>query len=144
MCQALELGKSKESAGIMLTGFFSSYVTQYFIYSSGINNIRQLGSSVVETKLTFVEYFYHNLPAILWICILVFVTSRVLKPFKELNAAGFAKKELSEMGKITIEEKKAAVVSGLLILYLLTANIHGLDIAWGFPLAACFFFFLCS
>lgn len=140
ICKALDLGKSKESAGIMLTGFFSSYMPQYFIYSSDINNIQQLGSSVVKTKLTFLEYFYHNMLALFWICILVFVASRIFKPSKELNAISFAKRELEILGKFTTGEKKAALVSGILMIYLLTGNIHGLDIAWGFPLAACLFF----
>lgn len=140
ICVALDLGKSRTSAGIMLTGFFSSYMPKYFIYSSEINNLQTLGSTVVETNLTFAQYFYHNIPSILWIFILVFVTARITRPEKNLNATRHAQDELTQLGPMTKCEKKAAAVSSLVFIYFLTSEFHHLPLAWGFPLVAFIFF----
>lgn len=140
ICIALNLGKSTTSAGIMLTGFFSSYMPKYFIYSNEINNLQTLGSTVTQTQLTFLQYFYHNIPSILWIFILVFVTAQITKPDHKLNAVHHAKQELTELGPMTKTEKKTAFVSALVFVYFLTSELHHLPLAWGFPLVALIFF----
>lgn len=140
ICAALKLGKSSTSAGIMLTGFFSSYMPKYFIYSSEINNLQTLGSTVAQTHLTFFQYFYHNIPSILWIIIIVFVTARLTKPEHGLNAVDHAQNELAQMGPMSKTEKKTALVSALVFVYFLTSGLHHLPLAWGFPLVALVFF----
>lgn len=142
ICIALGLGKSKEAAGIMLTGCVASLMPMFFFYNpSIIGIILGTGSTVAPVSLSWIQYFIHNLPSIAWMFLLVFVISKLFKPSKSINCKDYINEEYSKLGKMTLAEKKGAFISFLLIAFLMTGQIHNIQLAWGFVIAACLLYF---
>ncbi|NLZ92437.1 MAG: hypothetical protein GX922_00240 [Firmicutes bacterium] len=59
ICKALKLEVSKESGGIMIAGFISSWFPTFFLYNSNFATIQGLGASVRDVSVTYLEYLYH-------------------------------------------------------------------------------------
>lgn len=137
ICKALNLGKSKESAGIMMAGFFSAYIPLQFIYNPSFAVIPNMAASITNPSISFLDYFIHNIPFVLWIPIVVFTIGRFCKPKDTVYQMEFVSEELKAMGKMTRDEKKGVVISLCLLVYMLTSGLHNLDISWGFLLAGC-------
>ncbi len=137
ICMALNLGRTKEAAGIMMAGFFSSYIPLQFIYNPSFAVIPNMAASITDPSISFIDYFIHNIPFILWIPIVVFMTGKLCKPEKKSYKLDFISEELKNMGKMTLDEKKGVVMSLALLVYLLTQGLHKLDLSWGFLLAGC-------
>ena len=141
LCIALNLGRSKEAAGIMLTGAFAALLPAYFIYNPNLAIILGVGSEVApEYVVTWGQYFYHKLPAVFWCFFMVFVTSKVFKPDKKINVKDYVTEEYSKLGPMSIDEKKGILVCLALFVFLVTSSIHGIEMGWGFAIAACLAF----
>jgi len=141
LCVALNYGKSIQSAGIMLTGLFSTFGARYFIYNPNYAIIQGIAATVGDTSINWFQYLFHNLPAILYVFILTFIIGIVCKPKSHNeNPCVYAKTELEKMGKMSIQEKKCLLISILLLAYLMTAQWHAIDPAWGFLFAGALFF----
>ncbi|NLT94691.1 MAG: SLC13 family permease, partial [Clostridia bacterium] len=136
ICMALGLGKSKESAGIMLTGAFSALLPLFFFYNPNFVVITSAAAPVKAVELTWFKYLYHNLPNIPWALFCVFLISKVFKPSKPIDVKDYIKEEYKKLGPISVAEKKAIFVTLLLVAFLLTGGLHGINIGWGFVFAA--------
>ncbi|RYD04906.1 hypothetical protein N752_12020 [Desulforamulus aquiferis] len=136
ICKALNLGKSKESAGIMLTGAFAALLPLFFFYNPNFAIIIGVASSVHSTPITWLQYFIQNVPNILWCFLMVFIISKVFKPDQTIDCKDYFSGEYGKLGALASGEKKAIFVTSLLVIFLITGGIHGIDIGWGFPLAA--------
>lgn len=141
ICMAMGLGKSKESAGIMLTGAFAALLPLFFFYNPNFAIIQSAGAQVYPVTITWLQYFIHNVPNILWAFFCVFLISKVFKPSKPINCKDYVTEEYKKLGPLTTAEKKGIFVTGLLIAFLLTGGLHGINIGWGFALAACLLYF---
>ena len=142
ICQALELGKSKESAGIILagmTGFMESYL---FIYSpTFISIIFTTIKEVYPTDMNYITFFLHNAIFIPYIFIVGFLITKMVKPKRTIYDKAIFIKRKEELGKITLEEKKILVVFLGLVIYLLTYQWHGLNMTYGFLVAPALLYF---
>jgi len=136
ICKALDLGKSKESAGIMLAGAFSALLPLFFFYNPNFAVILGAAAPVHQVKMTWFKYLYHNLPNIPWAILSIFIISKVFKPSEPIDAKDYITEEYKKLGPISTSEKKAIFVCLLLILFLMTGGLHGIEIGWGFVLAA--------
>ncbi len=137
ICKALDLGQSKASAGIMLAGAMAALMPLFFFYNPNFAVIPNAASSVYEEQITWVMYFYHNLPNIAWSFFLIFLISKMFKPEKPINAKEFVQSEYQKLGKMSTPEKKSIFVTLLLFVFMLTAQFHKINIGWGFALAGC-------
>lgn len=140
ICKALNLGKSKESAGIMLTGAFAALLPLFFFFNPNFAIITGVASSVHPMKVTWAQYFIQNIPNILWCFLMVFIVSKVFKPSQPIDCKDYFAEEFSKLGRLTTNEKKALFVTALLVIFLVTGGIHGIEIGWGFALAAMLLF----
>jgi solute carrier family 13 (sodium-dependent dicarboxylate transporter), member 2/3/5 len=141
ICKALGLEKSPEAAGIMLTGAMAALMPLFFFYNPNFAIIPGAASTVYSTPITWVQYFYHNIPNILWSFFLVFLLSKVFKPEKPIDAKDYIQKEYQKLGKLTTPEKKGIFVTILLFVFMITAQFHRIEIGWGFAIAGCLMFF---
>ncbi len=137
ICKALDLGQSKASAGIMLAGAMAALMPLFFFYNPNFAVIQGGASSVYKEQITWVMYFWHNLPNIGWSFFMIFVISKMFKPEKPIDAKAFVQGEYQKLGKMSVPEKKSIFVTLLLFVFMLTAQFHKINIGWGFALAGC-------
>lgn len=140
ICQALDLKKSRASAGIMLAGFFAATIPMYFIYSSHFVMFQSVGMTVTDVSIPWLEFIFQNLPLIPWAFIVIFMVSKLLKPEKEINGKTYFKEELKSMGPMTSREKKAILICLALIALLVTNTVHHIQPAWILMLFVCISF----
>lgn len=135
ICKALNTGKSKASAGIMLVGAMSILVVNQAKFMTPML-MMGIGSSVTGT-LPFVGFFeswYINAPTLLLFVILVGVATVFFKPDQPIGGKEFFQRKLTEMGKMSINEWKCALVVAFFFAYIITQKWHGLSLEWGMAL----------
>jgi sodium-dependent dicarboxylate transporter 2/3/5 len=137
ICKALDLGPSKASAGIMLAGATAALMPLFFFYNPNFAVIQGAASPVYKEQITWFQYFYHNAPTIAWSFFLIFLITKMFKPEKPIDAKEFIRGEYTKLGKLSVPEKKGIFVTMLLLAFLLTAQIHKINIGWGFAFAGC-------
>ena len=104
ICIALGTGKSKASAGIMLTGAMGCLVTQTAVMAAPAL-MMGIGQSVTGS-LTFLGYFeslFINAPVFLEYILLVFVVTKIFKPAMPIEGKTFFEQKLADMGKISAQ-----------------------------------------
>lgn len=136
ICNALNIGKSSEAAGIMLTGAIAAIQPILFIYNPSYAILEGAALSVTNTTSSWLQYFYHNVPVLLWSLFLVFVVSIMFRPKTPINGKDYFIQAYANLGPMSIDEKKACVVSFALLGLLLTTNIHQIVAGWCFILVA--------
>lgn len=132
ICMALELGKSKESAGIMLAGFFGSIIPGYMIYSNNFVMFQGVGMSVTDVSISWLTYLLHNITLLPYSFLVIFMLTKVLKPDVEIKGKDYFVGEYKKLGALKLTEKKAAFLSLALFLLFLTSGIHKIQPAWIF------------
>lgn len=140
ICKALDLGQSKASAGIMLAGAMAALMPLFFFYNPNFAVIMGGASSVYKEQITWVMYFWHNLPNILWAFFTIFLITKMFKPDNPIDAKKYIQDEYTKLGKMSVPEKKSIFVTVILMIFLLTAQFHKINIGWGFALAGCAMF----
>jgi len=136
ICKALGFGPSKESAGIMMTGVICSSTS--WCYSLHPNTLVMFGTAESITgpiNLAWFDYIKYNWPSILFMFLIVFIMTKMFKPDTPFQNKEYFQTEYSSMGKLSVKEKKATIISVLLFASIFTANWHGIAIGW------CFLFF---
>ena len=136
ICIALNIGKSPEAAGIMLTGAIAAIQPIIFIYNPSYAILEGAAFSVTGNTSSWLQYFYHNAPVLVWSLFLVFVVSIMFKPKTPINGKDYFVKSYQELGPMSFDEKKAVLVSFVLLGLLLTTNVHKIAAGWCFVLVA--------
>ncbi len=135
ICKALNLERSRASAGIMIAGAIGTISAGFFVYTPGnLGVLFEMASNVQPMKVSFLDYFKQNIVFIPLMYILAFMITRVMKPEEEIDGKDYFKKQCELLGPMTSDEKKTTLSVSFLLIYLLTANIHKLDMAFGFIL----------
>ena len=142
ICMALNLGKSKASAGIMLGGAVSALLPQQFIYNpTNIALTVGIGEPVTgKIDVSWWDYFYLNLPALFFVFVVVIAIAIMCKPKDVFSEKEYFVKEYQKLGKVSMAEIKTMLVCCGLFAFLLTSKWHGLEVGWGFALFPCLFF----
>lgn len=131
VCHALQLGKSKESAGIMLMGACAALLPGLAIDAQSVSVL--IG---VAGDLSFFEYIRHNIPVVFWCILITFVISIMFKSTKKIAGKDDFEARYIKLGKMTVDEKKTVVVICLLFIFLFTGNdfLHNIELGWGFAI----------
>lgn len=136
ICKALNLGRSRESAGIMLVAAFSAIVPcslmsfgpMYFIMvNAGLD-------ATGPIPLSWLAYLQNNIVTIFLLITVVFIASKMFQPKEKIDGKEYFTAENQKLGPITSAEKKSLLVIALLFFSLITTNLHGLDAGWCFAL----------
>lgn len=147
LCMGFELGRSIDSAIIMLVGGISAGASCMFIYSPYFMNLlwnaanTTLPDGAEPYGATWVEFFYQNFPYLLFCLLFIFLLPKIFRPKKKLPGVEFFKAEYEKLGPMTRDEKIGAVLTVLLIAFMLTGNIHGIALDWGFIVLPWLMFF---
>lgn len=134
ICKALDLKPSRESAAIMIAATFPTnmiYMSMYSAtYAMGTGIMAMAG--IESEALNYAQYLRVNWPMMLAILILALLLPRILKPeyMDNWNTDVFTT-QLHQMGKMTKDEWVGLVVCLLILIFMLTGNIHGVNIIWG-------------
>lgn len=142
ICISLELGKSKESAGITIAAGFAALLPGLFIFNPSFFLLVGLGAPVAgPVSMQWFQYFYNNAVIVLFYILMFFILTKMFKTSKPISGKEYFKTELEKLGKLKFSEKKLLVIIAILFTFFLTTKYHGVDAAWGFaifPLLAYF------
>lgn len=142
ICQALDLGKSKASGGIMIATMIGFLEAGNFVYTpNGMGFLFGIASVVTPLPLGYVDFFVQNIVFIPLCYVLGFMTIKLLKPEKKIEGKQYFVEQLQEMPAVSKEEKKVLVVLVLLLIFLFTTQLHGIDMMYGFLVAPFILFF---
>lgn len=144
VCVAMGTGRSKESALLLFAGQIGALTTQLFTFEAVYNSMMQAGLATISDTLTAPWYVLpvYNFPALFITLIFFFILTKVYKT-KELKLEGakeYFAEEYQKMGRISRQEKIAAVLLSLMMVYLVTSPLHNLPIAYGFMIIPYFMF----
>ena len=143
LCQTLNLGKSKASAGIMIgalcVGF---YDVETFILSPGnYTLITNSAQDIINLQVSYLGFFKDNFIFIPLVIIEALILNKMFAPEKMGNVKKQFQEKLSHLGKVSYKEKKMVVVLFLLFLYLFTQPWHNFSMWYGFIIAPTILFF---
>ncbi len=140
LIQTLNYGESKESAGIMMTSAFACSTGGLFLYGTNIVMMEQIGKSVYDHPLSWTGYITNNLPVIFFMLAMVFIFSIMFKPNEQKHDRNFFQNEYKKLGNFSRDEKITVFVCLILVVALLTSNLHKIEIGWLFIICAAIFF----
>lgn len=132
ICVALNTGKSKTSAGIMMTAAICVLTAGNTIMTAPMVPLG-VGTAITGPLglLGYFESLFVNAPIFLEVLAMVAIISVICKPESDIQGKEFFQQKLDEMGKVTTQEIKAAVILILYLVYIITKDIHGLSVEWG-------------
>lgn len=134
LCKSLKFGRSIDSAIIMLVGAFASGSTCSFIYSPFFMSVILPAARAIDPDIsvTWLQFFTQNIPLLFVILFVVWLTPKIFKPTQPMPSKEFFQEEYAKLGKMSTEEKIGMWASILLIVFMLTGDIHGIALDWGF------------
>lgn len=136
ICKAFNLGPSNTATGIMITSATACLLPGMFFMDPGnVGILIAVADTVTPTTVTYADYMLHNIIFLPFCFLVPFVWSKVFKPEIEINGKDYFKKKLDSLGAMKTEEKKAIYVLIILVAFLMTSSLHGIDMAYGFIFA---------
>ncbi len=137
VCQALNLKKSKESALIMGAVLLSTCTVMTFIYDPSVMGLLNEAMQQVTPgfAIGWLQFFLQNSPMFIFCLITLVLYYKIMKPDIEIKNHDYFSQEYQRMGKMSSDEKKAGIVTLLLLVYIVSIPIHGMEMQWGFLFA---------
>lgn len=134
ICKALDLKPSRESAAIMVAAAFPTNMIYMSMYSAtyAMGAAILEGAGIESTVMNYISYLKMNWPMMLAILVFAILLPRIMKPEskREWNVDLF-KKQLEELGTISKPEWFGLIDCLLILAFMLTGNIHHINIVWG-------------
>ena len=141
-CCALGFKGTKEGAGIMLAGMCAANMPSMIVYNPGMLGI---GAAVIEEtmgiSIGWMSCLLQNIVLFPLCFLMIFIITKLYKPEKAFYGKEFFESKKKEAGKMSIEEKKGLALLIVLLIGLVTSDIHGIDIGWITVLVTIAFYF---
>lgn len=136
ICMALDFGKSKSSAGILLTAGSVYLDSNFFLYSPDYIAVAYTNASAVrEVPVSYSSFFIDNVVYIIPLIITVIAIGWLAKPDEKITNVDKFEEKLKALGTWKKEDKKMLVILLLLTVYLFTSRWHGMLMVYGFVFA---------
>lgn len=141
ICSALDfkLG-SREASAIGLTTMAACLGPSYLFYTGSGGNVTSLGileSILPGTAPSWLGYMTQMaLPQLIYIALTILAVYVFFRPKQKIESANFLRTTLKEMGGMSTNEKKTALVGLAMIVLVATSSIHGISTAQLFLLGA--------
>ena len=135
LCKTFDLGKTIDSAIIMFVGALSAGASCVFIYTPYFMSLLLNAANAATGTthfLSWVQFFIHMLPYVIFILALVWVLAKIFKPTKKLPGKEFYEQEYAKLGKMSKDEKIGTFVTILLIAFMMTGELHHIALDWAF------------
>lgn len=139
ICIAMGWGKgpNKEATVLMMLVLLGTYSTTKFILNPYMYLIEGLGAPYeLGDDMNFFTYLYHNWIYLVWIVIAAVLIYKLIGPKGEMHSKEYFKEKYREMGKLSTDEKKAAICALILVALVMTTSLHGIAMGWCFVIAA--------
>lgn len=145
ICRAMNLQKSNEAALVCISGMLGGVTTLSWMYNPGYVALGEAGVRSFQPDFTIFWYesllyngpiFFLSLGCI-WILTKIYHTRNI--EFE--GGRQYFEKAYAELGPISLQEKKALFIVGLLMIYLFSTPLHNLPAAWGFMIFPYVLFF---
>lgn len=137
ICKAMNLEKSNESAVLMMAAGISANTVGVFMYDPAMMSLLQSNARTVIPgfKITWVEQFLYNAPLFLFLVLFIWIMTKIYKT-KNIGSLGkeYFSSEYQKLEPISKKEKTALLVLAVLMAFLLSSPLHGIDITYGFML----------
>ena len=134
ICEALNLERqSKAASAVILAGFIGIATSKLGILTGAADITMYIGqmSHVMGKPVSWGAYFLHNFPlSCLYGALSLLTLILVLKPTIAKDSSEYVVKAHADLGPMDSGEKKAGALILILILLLLTDQMHGLDAGW--------------
>lgn len=111
ICKALNFEKSRESAGIMMGGFFASWFPTFFLYNPTFAIMPSLGKEVAPVQITWLQYFINNIPFVLWLAVCIFMVIKLCKPKNRLILRIMPFRSTQNLEKYPLKKKSPSLWS---------------------------------
>lgn len=143
LIKSLQLEPGKDSATLMLAGMAAcTFAITGFVFSPQFMSIMVAGAQTVIPDFTvdYLSYMLHTWPWIIMVFVLIFIMTKIDKPDQDINGKAYFEEEYKKLGKVSVQEKKAAAVTAALIIFLATSRFHGIALDYGFIIFPWLFF----
>lgn len=146
ICLALNLpAKSKAAAVVMMVGASGALTPGVFSYRPAWAGIIQNAAQTVDPNFVVLwqDFPIYNWPCIFLGFVNVFILTKLFKT-SQMGITGtkeYFVSEYNKLGKMSISEKKALVLVGCLIGYVITYPLHGLNTQYIFMIVPWLAFF---
>lgn len=133
------------NAWVMMAAF--TFGLCMFIYSPYFMNLLWNAANLTLPEgaepygATWVEFFWQNLPYLIFCLVFIWLLPKIFKPKHKLPDVSYFKEEYAKLGKMSRDEKIGAILTVLLIIFMLTGNLHGIALDWGFIVLPWLMFF---
>ena len=136
LCISLGGMQKKLGAGVaaaIMLGSCTSHAYTYQAAAWGV--IMKMGANyLAPTDITPLSIMLHNWPLFFVSLLILWITSKWYKPDEGLGEISYFENALAEMGTMTRREKVNLVIMLLVLIYIFTIKLHGLDINLGFAI----------
>lgn len=134
--QAMGLAKKKEGAILMMAGMLGGSTVRMFLYYPVTMGPLLNSVWAVDPNFTinFTQLFTFNWPVLFFCLLFIFLMEVVLKTKEsEINGSKeYFIEKYQSLGKISAKEKKAIIGIIVLLTWIITNPIHGLDNMYAF------------
>ena len=139
---ALKLERTPGAAGVVLAGSIGCLLPGMFKFAGPILMVG-IGSPITGPLelLGFFETWYYMAPMILNFVILTVVLAFMFNPKEKIQGKDYFRQKLDEMGKITAEEKKCALILFLYFLFIIGYKFTPFGLEWGLVIIPTLFVF---
>lgn len=109
--------------GAFLSGAFT-FNPGFFVYASFAPNF--------TPSMTWLDFFTKQAVGIIYFVVVIVLLEKMCRPKEGLNGKNYFTEAYQKLGKMTLSEKKAALVCLILLVFLMTGKLHGIPVIWGF------------
>lgn len=141
ICEALGLGKSRASAGLIMATTIAYMDACFYLYTPDfIAILYNAAAPVKQIVQTYPEYFKDNAVFLLGNYLVAFAIGVFGKPQTPLSNRDVFVEKLKELGSLTATEKKVILVLAALVIFLFTNQYHHIPMVYGFIFAPALLF----
>lgn len=129
-------GPNKEATVLMMFVLLGTYSSMKFLLHPYMYLIEGLGAPYTLDGINFLTFLYHNWIFIIWFVIAAVLIYKLVGPKGEMPSKEYFKEKYHAMGKMSSDEKKAALAALILVVLVLTVSLHGIAMGWCFVIGA--------
>ena len=139
ICLALGLkAGTKAAAVVMMAGATGALTPGVFLYRPSWGAVITANAQTVDPNFAMLWHHFpmYNIPAFFMGLVFIFAMTKIFKT-KEMGIGGtkeYFDGEYAKLGKMKPAEFKSLIMVAILLVYVLTSPLHGLNIAWAFML----------
>lgn len=130
------LERGKASAVLMMMAIFTTTTMEMVIYKPVFMSLINASLNAFEPGLMiqYLDLWLHNWPFLVFIVLMTEVYLRIFKIDVHNSSVEGYQQELAAMGKMSLTEKKGAILAIVIVLYMLSSQFTGLAMDYGLML----------